>query len=122
MSRPETPSNRWIERAHADEARPGQYIREYYGVPAEVGRRITFEGRPGVITSFGGARILAQVQGHDQPVPLHPTWEIVYFADCQQCDGRIWWIDCPTGGWWAHNQHPVDNHDAQPTTTDGAPR
>ena len=107
----------WPDRAYADDTRPGEYIRQDYGVPAEIGRRITFHGKPGVITGFKDAHILAQVQGYGRrPVPLHPTWEINYLADCQQCGGQIGWIDCPTGGWWAHNQHPADNHDAQPTT------
>lgn len=31
---------------------------------------------------------------------------------CGVCGHRAGWIDCPTGGWWAHETHPVDNHDA----------
>lgn len=31
---------------------------------------------------------------------------------CQDCKDFIHWIDCPTGGWWAHITHPADNHDA----------
>lgn len=33
---------------------------------------------------------------------------------CAACDGAVGWIDCPTGGWWAHETHPADDHDAQP--------
>lgn len=33
---------------------------------------------------------------------------------CRHCLGRIEWIDCPTGGWWAHDVHPADDHDADP--------
>lgn len=33
---------------------------------------------------------------------------------CVVCGARIGWIECPTGGWWAHEVHPADNHDAQP--------
>jgi hypothetical protein len=33
---------------------------------------------------------------------------------CVVCGGLIGWINCPTGGWWAHVQHPADNHDAIP--------
>ncbi|WP_306364621.1 hypothetical protein [Nocardia sp. CC227C] len=33
-------------------------------------------------------------------------------ATCTTCDGAINWIECPTGGWWAHEAHPVDHHDA----------
>lgn len=31
---------------------------------------------------------------------------------CRQCGKRMAWIDCPTGGWWAHDVHPADDHDA----------
>lgn len=30
---------------------------------------------------------------------------------CQRCQEEIEWVDCPTGGWWAHRVHPTDNHD-----------
>lgn len=33
---------------------------------------------------------------------------------CANCCGPIDWINCPTGGWWAHRQHPADGHDASP--------
>ncbi|WP_063023651.1 hypothetical protein [Nocardia niwae] len=36
-------------------------------------------------------------------------------ARCDTCGGVIRWIDCPTGGWWSHEIHPADEHDA--TTT-----
>lgn len=36
-------------------------------------------------------------------------------AICRPCGGSITWIDCPhAGGWWAHNVHPTDGHDAEP--------
>lgn len=31
---------------------------------------------------------------------------------CGVCGHRVGWIDCPTGGWWAHEVHPSDDHDA----------
>lgn len=31
---------------------------------------------------------------------------------CSVCDGAASWIECPTGGWWAHAAHPADGHDA----------
>ncbi|MYT26088.1 hypothetical protein GTW69_38460 [Streptomyces sp. SID7760] len=34
-------------------------------------------------------------------------------AACQHCRTQIQWIDCPTGGWWAHDDHPADDHDAE---------
>jgi hypothetical protein len=35
-----------------------------------------------------------------------------YSSTCEQCRQHCDWIICPTGGWWAHREHPVDNHDA----------
>lgn len=37
------------------------------------------------------------------------------FSKCGECNGKIWWQDCPTGGWWIHDKHPEDHHDAVPT-------
>lgn len=31
---------------------------------------------------------------------------------CRTCMRPCQWIDCPTGGWWAHLTHPEDGHDA----------
>jgi hypothetical protein len=33
---------------------------------------------------------------------------------CRTCVTPIGFINCPTGGWWAHEQHPADEHDAIP--------
>ncbi len=55
------------------------YVRTFYGVPAKRGQRVIFNGKPGRIVSFPGARI--GVRFDDQPkytLPCHPTWEIVY--------------------------------------------
>jgi len=35
---------------------------------------------------------------------------------CKACRGRVFWQECPTGGWWYHESHPTDNHDAVPLT------
>lgn len=32
---------------------------------------------------------------------------------CETCKTEAEWIDCPTGGWWAHWEHPDDGHDAE---------
>lgn len=41
---------------------------------------------------------------------------------CRTCVTPIAWIDCPTGGWWAHDEHPADEHDAVPAAwVDGDP-
>jgi hypothetical protein len=36
-------------------------------------------------------------------------------APCDTCGAQIRWLDCPTGGWWAHDVHPADHHDAATT-------
>lgn len=33
---------------------------------------------------------------------------------CNICGGHINYQDAPTGGWWAHETHPEDGHDAWP--------
>jgi hypothetical protein len=33
---------------------------------------------------------------------------------CINCETPVGWVDCPTGGWWAHETHPKDGHDADP--------
>lgn len=35
-------------------------------------------------------------------------------STCVYCSGEIWYQECPTGGWWIHNKHPSDHHDAEP--------
>lgn len=32
---------------------------------------------------------------------------------CAKCGGAVVRIPCPTGDWWAHIDHPADNHDAE---------
>jgi hypothetical protein len=36
----------------------------------------------------------------------------VGFPVCGICSSKVYWIPCPTGGWWAHFKHPEDEHDA----------
>jgi hypothetical protein len=38
---------------------------------------------------------------------------------CALCETPVGWIDCPTGGWWAHDTHPTDGHDASPMPAAG---
>jgi hypothetical protein len=32
---------------------------------------------------------------------------------CAACGGEIGFQDAPGGGWWIHDTHPADGHDAQ---------
>lgn len=38
----------------------------------------------------------------------------MYLHTCVKCAKPIAYIECPTGGWWAHYKHPQDEHDAVP--------
>lgn len=60
--------------------KPCQYVRDYYGVPAEIGRRVTVDGEPGVIASDFGAHIGVQFDSQKPSaiLPCHPTWRVEY--------------------------------------------
>ena len=56
------------------------YVRDYYGVPAEVGRRVTVSGKPGIIAADRGHYIGVNFD-NDRPgviLNCHPTSEVVY--------------------------------------------
>ena len=57
-----------------------EYVRKYYKVPAELGRRVKIDGRPGIIIEDMGNYI--GVNFDDTPPndvrPCHPTWKAVY--------------------------------------------
>ena len=58
------------------------YIRQYYGVPAEIGRRVIVDGKPGVIASDEGIYI-GVLFDDDKPCnisPCHPTWSVEYLG------------------------------------------
>lgn len=59
-----------------------EYVRQYYGVPAEIGRRIEWDGRAGVIAEDRGQYIGVLF---DDAKPgnisiLHPTHEVKYLG------------------------------------------
>lgn len=56
------------------------YIRSFYSVPACIGRRVTIDGKPGVIAADRGNYIGVNFDC-DKPNLIknaHPTWEVVY--------------------------------------------
>lgn len=57
-----------------------EYVRQYYKVPAEIGRRITHRGRAGIIVADRGHYI--GVNFDDQKPSyvsnVHPTSEVIY--------------------------------------------
>lgn len=60
-----------------------QYVRDYYGVPAEIGRRVTYKGKPGVIYKDGGNYIAVNFD-EERPgdtVPIHPTDKNLVYLD-----------------------------------------
>jgi hypothetical protein len=57
-----------------------EYVREYYGVPAEVGRRVTVHGKPGIIAADRGHYIGVTFDS-DKPGVVHnahPTDNVQY--------------------------------------------
>lgn len=55
-----------------------EYIREYYGVPAEVGTNVIAQGRKGTIVGAKNAYIRVKIDGEKNIILFHPTWEIEY--------------------------------------------
>lgn len=66
-----------------------QYIRDYYGVPANRGGRITFTGtadklpQQGTITGADNVRLRVRFDGQKHTAIVHPTWEVAYAAKTQ---------------------------------------
>lgn len=65
----------------------GDYVREYWQVPAHLGARVTWRGHPGTITAFDLAYLRIRldadpldVDATPEEVVAHPTWEIIYTA------------------------------------------
>lgn len=59
-----------------------EYVRQYYGVPAVIGRRVSFQGRGGVIAADRGNYIGVNFD-EDKPgeiFNLHPTYEVEYLG------------------------------------------
>lgn len=59
---------------------PFAYVREHYGVPAAIGRRVVIDGKPGVIAADRGHYIGVNFDC-DKPGVVrhaHPTWSVTY--------------------------------------------
>ena len=57
-----------------------QYIKDYYKVPADIGRRVTVNGKQGIIAEDRGHHIGVNFD-EDKPgsiSPAHPTWKVEY--------------------------------------------
>ena len=59
-----------------------EYVREHYGVPAEIGRRVIVNGKPGIIAEDRGHYIGVNFDT-DKPGVIrgcHPTSEVEYLG------------------------------------------
>ena len=57
-----------------------EYVREYYNVPACIGRIVIVDGKPGIISEDRGHHIGVNFD-EDKPgvvLPAHPTWKVEY--------------------------------------------
>ena len=57
-----------------------EYVRKYYGVPAEIGRRVVIDGKPGIIAKDMG-NYIGVLFDADKPsciYPCHPTSNVEY--------------------------------------------
>jgi hypothetical protein len=78
-----------------------EYSRTQYNVPAEVGRRVTAYGKPGVITGAINAHIAVVLDDDpsEQGLPHHPTHEIIY-GDMGMGKIRTWYCLAPWREEW----------------------
>lgn len=57
------------------------YIREYYRVPAEAGRRVRYDGKEGVITRARNQYVMIYFDGDkNERGPFHPTDGVTYLG------------------------------------------
>lgn len=57
-----------------------QYIKDYYQVPADIGRKVVVDGKSGIIAKDMGNYIGVNFDD-DKPgevFPCHPTWKVEY--------------------------------------------
>lgn len=57
------------------------YVRGYYKVPANVGQRIRFQGRPATIVGGRDQYLLIEFDGDPDQADaslIHPAWEVEY--------------------------------------------
>lgn len=57
------------------------YIRAHYRVPAGLGARVEFEGRPGRVCGTDGLRVLIRLDGETQARLYHPTWNMIWLEE-----------------------------------------
>lgn len=59
-----------------------EYVRQFYGVPAEIGRRVRVSGKPGIISADRGQYIGVTFDSEKPSVVhnAHPTSEVEYLG------------------------------------------
>lgn len=57
---------------------PLSYVREMYGVPAEVGRAVRFNGEEAEIVGGEGQYVWIVLGEEREPLLVHPTWHMDY--------------------------------------------
>lgn len=57
------------------------YIRAFYGVPAQVGGRVTIDGKRGMIAGADGGHLRVLLDVDASTVYAHPTWNVVYHTE-----------------------------------------
>lgn len=69
-----------------------EYIRTYYGVPAEIDGRVEVQEKMGTIRSTRDAYLMVYFDGDNRTKPVHPTWNVTYFDE----EGNVVWRDTET--------------------------
>lgn len=59
---------------------PLDYVRQYYGVPAKKGGRVTYRGAPGKIMGASGPHVDVKLDS-GRRFPVHPTDGDLIYAD-----------------------------------------
>jgi hypothetical protein len=69
-----------------------EYIRSYYGVPAQPGGRVRYSGgrypMEGTIDDAQGAYLMIRLDGQRHAMPYHPTWKIEYLPEETNASSR----------------------------------
>lgn len=69
------------EKENQEGAWEMEWIRKTYNVPAKLGGRVKFKGKPGTILGTQGQYLLIQLDREKFKGPYHPVWEMEYLAD-----------------------------------------
>ena len=68
------------------------YIRRYYGVPADLKGRVLYTWRGanklGTIVGTSGASLMIRLDGERHPAPYHPTWKLRYLIEVERRTDR----------------------------------